>query len=59
MYLFQALYLLLQCGQNIEEASRRRKMQTVPPSGNVIRGMHNTYLGDHAKSSIIFQVQYM
>nr|KAG5695975.1 hypothetical protein BaRGS_023354 [Batillaria attramentaria] len=28
----QALYLLLQCGHNIEEALRRRKMQAVPPS---------------------------
>ncbi len=30
---FQALYLLLQCGHNVEEAIRRRKMQAVPPTG--------------------------
>lgn len=28
----QALYMLLQCGHNIEEALRRRKMQAVPPT---------------------------
>ncbi|XP_013413829.1 mesoderm induction early response protein 1 [Lingula anatina] len=28
----QALYLLLQCGHNLEEALRRRKMQAVPPT---------------------------
>ncbi|KAL3868792.1 hypothetical protein ACJMK2_041552 [Sinanodonta woodiana] len=28
----QALYLLLQCGHNVEEALRRRKMQAVPPT---------------------------
>ncbi|XP_064626094.1 mesoderm induction early response protein 1-like isoform X2 [Lineus longissimus] len=28
----QALYLLLQCGHNVEEAIRRRKMQSVPPT---------------------------
>ncbi|CAH1772342.1 unnamed protein product [Owenia fusiformis] len=28
----QALYLLLQCGNNMEEALRRRKMQAVPPT---------------------------
>ncbi|XP_046544736.1 mesoderm induction early response protein 1-like [Haliotis rubra] len=28
----QALYLLLQCGHNVEEALRRRKMQAVPTS---------------------------
>ncbi|KAL5017577.1 hypothetical protein ScPMuIL_007166 [Solemya velum] len=28
----QALYLLLQCGHNIEEALRRRKMQAIPPT---------------------------
>lgn len=28
----QALYLLLQCGHNIEEALRRRRMQAVPPA---------------------------
>ena len=31
--LLQALYLLLQCAHNVEEALRRRKMQAVPPSG--------------------------
>ena len=29
----QALYLLLQCAHNEDEALRRRKMQAVPPSG--------------------------
>lgn len=33
IYLLQALYLLLQCGHNIDEALRRRKMQAVAPSG--------------------------
>ncbi len=33
LVLFQALYLLLQCGHNVEEAIRRRKMQAVPPTG--------------------------
>ncbi|XP_064607494.1 mesoderm induction early response protein 1-like [Liolophura sinensis] len=28
----QALYMLLQCGHNVEEAIRRRKMQAVPPT---------------------------
>ena len=28
----QALYLLLQCGHNVEEALRRRKMQVISPS---------------------------
>ncbi|XP_074642839.1 mesoderm induction early response protein 1-like [Tubulanus polymorphus] len=28
----QALYLLLQCGHNIEEALRRQRMQSVPPT---------------------------
>lgn len=28
----QALYLLLQCGHNVEEALRRRKMQFIQPS---------------------------
>jgi hypothetical protein len=28
----QALYLLLQCGYNIEEALRRKRMNAVPPA---------------------------
>lgn len=32
-FCLQALYLLLQCGHNVEEAIRRRKMQAVPPTG--------------------------
>lgn len=28
----QSLYLLLQCGHNVEEALRRRKMQAIPPT---------------------------
>lgn len=32
-FCLQALYLLLQCGHNVEEAQRRRKMQAVPPTG--------------------------
>ncbi|XP_052065977.1 mesoderm induction early response protein 1-like [Mytilus californianus] len=28
----QALYMLLQCGHNVEEALRRRKMQAIPPT---------------------------
>ena len=32
-YFFQSLYLLLQCGHNVEEALRRRKMQAIPPTG--------------------------
>ena len=29
----QALFLLLQCAHNVDEALRRRKMQSVPPTG--------------------------
>ena len=31
--LLQALFMLLQCGHNADEALRRRKMQAVPATG--------------------------
>ena len=37
---FQALYLLLQCAHNLDEALRRRKMQAVPPSGTCLSMLH-------------------
>jgi len=30
----QALYLLLQCNYNVEEALRRHQLQVIPPTGN-------------------------
>lgn len=33
--------MLLQCGHNIEEALRRRKMQAVPPTGSFCFSMHD------------------
>jgi hypothetical protein len=32
LHFFQALFLLLQCGYNSEEALRRRRMNAVPPA---------------------------
>lgn len=31
-YFFQALYLLLQCGFNAEEALRRQRLNVIPPT---------------------------
>ena len=45
----QALYLLLQCGHNVEEALRRRKMQAVPPTGK--RSSYLTKLSNRTNSS--------
>ena len=39
----QALYLLQQCGHNVEEALRRRKMQAVPPTGKILLSNHSLY----------------
>ena len=51
--LFQSLYLLLQCGHNVEEALRRRKMQAIPITGNFLiiklQLLYNTIAGIHRK----------
>lgn len=36
---FQALYLLLNCEHNLDEALRRHKLQSVPPSGEAGRDL--------------------
>ena len=52
-FLFQSLYLLLQCGHNVEEALRRRKMQAIPPTGILRSPSMNLYLPSYAKASMI------
>ena len=44
----QALYLLQQCGHNVEEALRRRKMQAVPPTGKETSYYSNQCMDDQA-----------